>query len=170
MRKLYLIYAREVGRVKIGLSNDPDKRLKQLQIGSPVQLELFAFRNYRNTNVKEVELHERFQHKRVFGEWFDLDPQDYIGLLREWDFDPGLHYSKRKIEEIEVGETAFISFDSRSLCRVEIIEYDKKNNSTSVKILEKIGIGVGSVGDQYGLFADEVRKNPIDALINRVTM
>ncbi len=170
MRKLYLIYAREVGRVKIGLSDDPVKRLKQLQTGAPVQLELFAFRNHRNVTVKEVELHKRFQHKRVGGEWFELGPQDYVDLLKEWDFDPGLHYSKRTTEMIEVGDTAFISFDSRSLCRVKIVEYDKEKNSASVRILEKIGRGVGSIGNIHVLFADEVRKDPIDTLVNRVTM
>ncbi len=170
MRKLYLIYSRDVGRVKIGLSEDPVKRLKQLQTGSPVHLELFAFKNRRKATVKEVELHERFQHKRVSGEWFELSPKDYVDLLKEWDFDPGIHYSRRTVETMGVGDTAFLSFDSKSLCKVEILEYNKERNSASVRILEKIGRGVGDIGNSYNLFADEVRKDPIDALVNRVTM
>lgn len=170
MQKLYLIYARDVSRIKIGISDDPVKRLKQLQTGSPVRLELFAFRNYRNITVKEVTLHKRFQQKRVNGEWFELSPKDYVELLKEWAFDPGLHYSKRTVEIMDVGDTAFISFDSKSLCRVEIVEYDRKNNLASVRILEKIGRGVSEIGNLHGLFADEVQKDPIDALVNRVTL
>ncbi len=170
MLKLYLIYAREVGRVKIGLSTDPEKRLRHLQTGSPVQLELFAFRSHRNAAIKEGELHTRFQHKRVAGEWFELGPQDYVDLLKEWDFDPGLHYSKRMTEKIEVGDLAFISFDSSSLCKVDIVEYDKEKKLVSVRILEKIGHGVGRIGNIHGLFADEVWKDPVYALVNRVTM
>ncbi len=146
MRKLFLIYERDVGRVKIGLSDDPVKRLKQLQTGSPVQLELFAFRNYQKAKVKEVDLHERFQHRRVSGEWFELRPKDYVDPLKEWDFDPGIHFTKRTIEIIDVGDTAFISFDSKSLCRVEVLMYDRAKNSASVRILEKIGRGVGKIG------------------------
>ena len=170
MKKLYLIYARDVGRVKIGLSNDPTKRLKQLQTGSPVELELFAFKNYQNAHVKESELHQRFQNKRVHGEWFELEPLDYIDLLKKWKFDPGIHYSKRTIKSINAGDRAFISFDSRSLCVVEVLEYDEESNSASVNIIEKFGRGVGSIGGTNGLFADEVWKDPIDALVNRVTM
>lgn len=95
MKQLYLIFARDVGRVKIGLSSDPNKRLQQLQTSAPVNLELFAFKKFKNAPIKETTLHERFKHKRVHGEWFELDDIDYVQLLKEWDFDPGLHYIRK---------------------------------------------------------------------------
>lgn len=169
MSKLYLILAKEVGRVKIGFSKEPTKRLEQLKIGSPVELELFAFKKDNNAKVSEGELHEKYKDKKVHGEWYDLEPIDYINILKNWNYDIGIHFSKRTQEDLKVGELAFISWDSRSLCKVEVTEIDNVQNRVSVKILSKIGRGTGNVGSEYSLYPDEVRKHPIDALINRVT-
>lgn len=52
--------------IKIGTSNDPNKRLKELQTGCPFQLELI----HTTKNYSEKELHEKFKEEKMNGEWF----------------------------------------------------------------------------------------------------
>lgn len=169
MKKLYLIYAKELKRVKIGFSKKPENRLKQLQTGSPVQLELFAFTSAHFKEQSESQLHDKYKAKRVKGEWFQLENLDYIELLEQWDFDPGIHYEQRTREKISVDDIAYISFSSQSLCKVQVVDISFDKSHITVKIKNQIGVASALIGGIHSLYADEVRKDPLDALINRVT-
>ena len=78
--------APEVNWYKIGLSIDPNFRLKTFNaIKLPFAIELVC--TIQTTSMRELErhLHQRFADQRVRGEWFDLDDADveYIeGLAR----------------------------------------------------------------------------------------
>ena len=67
---LYIIQSAVTGAVKIGRSNDVEKRLKQLQTGSPYRLVLLA--KFENKGCIEIYLHrELARYKSVMqGEWF----------------------------------------------------------------------------------------------------
>lgn len=54
--------------IKIGVSNSPDARLETLQTGAPGKLELIA--SIPKSGHHETEAHKRFDHLRVYGEWF----------------------------------------------------------------------------------------------------
>ncbi|WP_328654216.1 GIY-YIG nuclease family protein [Micromonospora sp. NBC_00330] len=60
-------------RVKIGQSDDVRRRLADLQTGNPAHLHL-AHASYEpdagRRRVIEADLHRRFGHLRVNGEWF----------------------------------------------------------------------------------------------------
>lgn len=67
---VYVVHAREVGKVKIGRTNDLRRRLSGLQTGSPVHLEVI--RVYTSVDgVSEGSLHDKFARYRLHGEWFD---------------------------------------------------------------------------------------------------
>jgi hypothetical protein len=70
---IYCVTAREVGRVKIGFSNDPFGRFSKLQSDSPVALEIEHL--FAGGVEDEAELHVRFALHRVRGEWFSLAPE-----------------------------------------------------------------------------------------------
>ncbi|MFF4732862.1 GIY-YIG nuclease family protein [Streptomyces mirabilis] len=70
--RVYLIGSPDSPLVKIGWSDNPERRLRDLQSGSPVALQLLAV--YEGGHYVEAELHRRFADKRVHGEWFDLGP------------------------------------------------------------------------------------------------
>lgn len=56
---------------KIGFTAcDPRKRLKQLQTGSPVELNLIGW--YPGTPADERDLHEQLAPWWILGEWFRL--------------------------------------------------------------------------------------------------
>lgn len=68
--------------VKIGTSNNPAKRLAELQTASPEPLELLG--TIFGDSEKEEELHQRFSAKRIRGEWFRADEamlEDIADLL-----------------------------------------------------------------------------------------
>lgn len=59
--------------VKIGRTTSLRNRLKDLQVANARPLTLLAFiKGYQDT---EQELHYRFGHARVRGEWFKLTPE-----------------------------------------------------------------------------------------------
>jgi hypothetical protein len=65
---VYFIEAVGLSRVKIGYSEDPENRLKQLLTGSPVALQIFA--KMPGNQPMEKEIHARFLHLKVENEWF----------------------------------------------------------------------------------------------------
>jgi len=65
---IYFIKNVVSGNFKIGFSDTPRKRLKELQTGSADRLVLIkAIEGDKN---REGELHEQFAHDRLDGEWF----------------------------------------------------------------------------------------------------
>lgn len=77
--KIYIIKAIGTNRIKIGFSDDPEKRIKQLATGSPYPLQLLKV--FEGTQQQERRIHARFTEYRVTGEWFELD-----GDLAQWLF------------------------------------------------------------------------------------
>jgi hypothetical protein len=75
--KLYVVEAPRAGRVKIGISMDPERRRRDLQAASPESLTLVATMD--GSYADEMVLHERFAEYREHGEWFRLE-----GALAEW--------------------------------------------------------------------------------------
>lgn len=72
--------------VKIGISKNPLKRLKQVQATMPGRIVLVAkFRFWDRDHARRVErqFHTTCADYRVFGEWFDIVPADAVGLMAE---------------------------------------------------------------------------------------
>lgn len=63
----------EVGPIKIGVSNNPKKRMNDLQTSNPFRLEIVEsveFQNERQAFALEKKIHHKFRKKRLRGEWF----------------------------------------------------------------------------------------------------
>ena len=67
---IYLI-SHEYQFVKIGYTKNINKRLSQLQVSSPVKLEVLHLRD--GNTILEKELHVLFKDLRTSGEWFHFD-------------------------------------------------------------------------------------------------
>jgi hypothetical protein len=76
---VYLIQG--AGLVKIGWAVSPAKRLKLLQTGSPVLLELLGF--IRGDQETEAYLHWKYARWRKHGEWFALTPSQINHILKD---------------------------------------------------------------------------------------
>lgn len=70
---IYFITAREIGRVKIGFSDEPRQRFVKMRTDSPVPLELERICD--GGKADERALHDRFASARLQGEWFALIPE-----------------------------------------------------------------------------------------------
>jgi len=70
------LYLMESGQaIKIGISKNPEDRLKQLAIGNS-DIKLIFKKLYKNAAKKEESLHKRFGNKRIYGEWYSLAKED----------------------------------------------------------------------------------------------
>lgn len=104
---IYIIREEGKGRLKIGISNNPEKRLKTLQTGSAEDLTLL-YTSLVCSNSLEIEanVHKHFKEYLVRGEWFssELEPIEIIKYLEsqtyvlESDFD--LSFDSKIIELI----------------------------------------------------------------------
>jgi hypothetical protein len=80
-RVIYFIQQGDQPYVKIGIAADFVRRVDALQTASPHALRVLAY--FPGTPRVERELHVRFGHLRMLGEWFHLAPEvvEYIGTL-----------------------------------------------------------------------------------------
>jgi len=90
--KLYLINIHNTSFYKIGISVNPGKRVKQLQTGTPQQLNIISIFNSKYPFKTEKSLHNKLNSKKVTdnfnydfeylkGEWFNLAPKDVLDFL-----------------------------------------------------------------------------------------
>lgn len=77
---VYLIKCENTDSYKIGISKNPQKRIKQLQVGHPDNLILIDKYLTENYNKVEIALHNSFIHLKKRGEWFEF------GLTEELSF------------------------------------------------------------------------------------
>lgn len=66
--KIYFIQAGDNGAIKIGYTDNIEKRLRQLQTGNPYKLKLLKIIN--GTYELEKSIHKMFVNDRLEGEWF----------------------------------------------------------------------------------------------------
>lgn len=67
---IYVIQEGEDGPIKIGVSNDPSRRLQELQTGNALDLRLLVKRP--GIRKDEVRLHHLLATHRMKGEWFEF--------------------------------------------------------------------------------------------------
>jgi hypothetical protein len=77
-QEVYVI-EHELGLYKIGISMNPEKRLRELQVGNPFTLTLRQTANPVNARRVEKHLHDTLSRYHFRGEWFDL-PDDLLDL------------------------------------------------------------------------------------------
>lgn len=79
---LYLIQCNNSNFYKIGISENPEERLRTLQPSCPYPLILIYKKQFKAANKIERFLHKRYKSKRGMGEWFEL-PAKEIKLIQK---------------------------------------------------------------------------------------
>jgi hypothetical protein len=109
-RYIYFIQADENGPIKIGFtSDDPNRRLSQLQTGNASALKLLGA--IKGTFARERQFHIALSKWRLQGEWFESHPtvlatiQDALSSPAETDCEPDVclrcSFCFRCIDDIE---------------------------------------------------------------------
>jgi hypothetical protein len=99
---VYLIEQPESGHTKIGISDDPYRRLCDLQHGTPLALNLrYIMRHVSSpASAIEAQLHLKFAADRGYGEWFHLTADAIVERLqKETRRKSGLRLRIREIED-----------------------------------------------------------------------
>lgn len=78
---VYLIQMGRTKSYKIGISNDPQKRLESLQTANPHKLKLLHTIKADNAIAAEEELHRLLHSTRMEAEWFKLTPDMRNAIL-----------------------------------------------------------------------------------------
>lgn len=77
---VYAIMEEDNGKVKIGISKDPERRLKQLQTGNSSRLILVATHKAENGFADERALHQKNEAYLIHGEWFSSEAKNTISI------------------------------------------------------------------------------------------
>lgn len=67
--------------IKIGVAKDITRRRRALQTGNPLELRLLGWIVSDDDFGLERELHQWFEHQRARGEWFDIEPVEFLPHL-----------------------------------------------------------------------------------------
>lgn len=76
--------------VKIGRTDNPEKRIEQLRDGSPFGIafaEIFKVSGARSASKLKSRMHDLFDGRLLSHGWFDVDPDIAIKTLRELGVD-----------------------------------------------------------------------------------
>ncbi len=79
-----IIAETEDGPCKVGISDDPSKRLASLQIGNPRRLSIFSlFGGYTRREAKDLEgwVHSALYLSHIRGEWFDANADEIESII-----------------------------------------------------------------------------------------
>lgn len=70
------------GTYKIGKTKNPDDRRRTFNVKLPFRVEYVTLIETNDMTLLESDLHKRFKHKNVDGEWFNLDDDDVEYIKR----------------------------------------------------------------------------------------
>lgn len=70
---------------KIGRTSKVERRMVQLGVQMPHPIEIVWTKHVSNMCVAEKFLHEMFSHKRMNGEWFNLNNDDLLIIKLEYE-------------------------------------------------------------------------------------
>ena len=81
MSFIYAIGSEDSQNVKIGISKDPEKRLKHLQTGNSATLQLLAAHRSADPDFSERAAHAIARPFREHGEWFSIGQEYAIRIV-----------------------------------------------------------------------------------------
>ena len=96
--------------IKIGFTSKVGQRLRDLQVGCPMQYELVWLSELTKKPIAEMlenKIHARFHYQKVRGEWFDTNPIWAIKQAKEMEFET-IHQCDPNLSEAELDDMKFI--------------------------------------------------------------
>ena len=94
---MYAVAYKKEGPVKIGISSNPDSRLKQLQTGSPEKLVLLVLRDFKEERIAkfaETQIHTLLKYDGHTtpsqNEWFSINTTWAHSILTQFPYHDGI--------------------------------------------------------------------------------
>ena len=89
---LYIIRCNSSNFYKIGVSQHPEYRITDLQVGCPYSLVLVYKKQFDNAKEVESLLHRKYWKRCVEGEWFELSKDDIDSIQQGLNEYPTNYY------------------------------------------------------------------------------
>lgn len=83
MKYVYLIQSLENNTYKIGMSKNPNMRVKQLQTGNSSELKLIESYQSKHASKIEKTLQRKYSSKKRKGEWFEFSIENEVTFANE---------------------------------------------------------------------------------------
>ena len=84
---VYFVKHKGLDPVKIGFTENIQMRMSSMGTMSPYDLVLLGHLNTAMPEYLAAEIHEKFAHKRLKGEWFDITKDDVVSTIKFYDDD-----------------------------------------------------------------------------------
>ena len=79
---VYFMQSSTGGPIKIGQTDNLEKRTNAHIVNAPVELVVKAYIEHDEPRKLEKRLHQYFRHKRIRGEWFDITAPDLLAGVK----------------------------------------------------------------------------------------
>lgn len=100
---MFVYFIKTGDAIKVGIANDIDKRMINVQVGNPHKIELLHSLSLSEERARqtESEVHEIFHKTNLNGEWFQATQfmLDYINNIKENGWDSHLAWLERQYKE-----------------------------------------------------------------------
>jgi len=90
LKGVYFITDSNMKAIKIGFSNDIEKRVAELQTGNPCELKILGWLNC--DKKYEKVFHQKIKNSKIKGEWFEWQPARDLMHRAYIDHDGGLMF------------------------------------------------------------------------------
>lgn len=78
---LYILNIENTPHYKIGVSNKPRRRIKDIRASIPYIVNVLYIQKHKNTYELEEMIHDNFKEKELIHEWFNLNNHDVSTIL-----------------------------------------------------------------------------------------
>jgi len=139
---IYFIKAGNLNQIKIGYSKNPKARFYAINLSSPINLQLIKTIQGEKDNEKNI--HKKFSHIKVKGEWFQQTKElmDFIENITDFEIEKKKKrlIRNKRIEMSLYGNLIKIGKGSKGLIiPIEMLEYLNLDVGDAIKItIEKI--------------------------------
>jgi hypothetical protein len=145
------------GLLKIGRTNDVEKRFQTIKTSCPRGAELEGFIKTVNQFDLEKKLHNHFADCRVHGEWFDLDTSEvfdtYLTNMRDEIIKGHINQAPQKQELVklllELDETRETIFYDEEPPVINAIYHNKNLYILPVFLKERLGANVKRIRSDW---------------------
>lgn len=145
---VYLMSAPDLNRCKIGFTKNYLRRYQEIKNQAPCKTHILDCVESNNYKQDERKLHQMFQHRRKYGEWFEFDSEDQaLGLFREY-------FRVRKIYEEELN----VLKDEINILKMKITKQKDQNKTLQYKIIALIKL-VKKINERKNKIQENVLMN-----------
>lgn len=164
MYYVYVVRQAKTNYIKIGVSDDPEERIRYLQTSSPSLLSIHYVIDCQSSgDALKVErlLHERYKSKRLEGEWFDIP---YFKVIEDLDWVIEMskamlgthHYRQEIVKQVvrDGNRPVEVRRDARTVVRRYLDTYPEAINMSVRELAKAAGVSKTIAHEELSAYID----------------